>query len=265
MWFGILLICIIIIAVVHDITVGNSPKILVDKNAFKLEDLSFNHEEAQKIFETLKEKYFEGTPFTEEEDNKLEKDIENLNIDEYSKDILEGFFCSLAMRRLIVGLPTEKIQLKKNELNYFQSSNAVVSRVDSILREINYSGFRFNQGAFKTGNMLVKSRDITGEKYIGGGRFFVTNQRILFIDSNTSSTIQVSLDSVVSYATYESDGVIFVLSNKKPLIVHFPVDGYFKDGRAEGFGVLFNDDKINLLYSLDTVFEERKKELNVNP
>lgn len=258
LWLGIICIALAIIGIINKINENAVAKIpLPRRDFFNINELTFTSQYLLDIFNELKEKYYSGEILTDEEYNAYETRINAVEKDEFTQEIFESLIFALNERDIKFGYPTEKIQLKPKELNYYLSPNAVVDKVDVIIRNINYNGFRFNKDAFRMGNMLVKSNEINGKKRFGTGWFYVTNQRIVFVGTD-NATMSIPLGSIISYAAYENDGVIFSIANKKPVIVSFPLDGQFKNTHTKEYGVLYNDSKYQLLYALDKVFEMRK-------
>lgn len=231
---------------------------ITQRNFIDINELFFNTKDHQDLFLELKEKIFSGTTITKEENVLYEKKIENLPGDEFSKELLNSLLFALNERDIEFGLPTTKIKLRPKELNFYRSPNAVVDKIDVISKNISYSGFKFNQNAFKMGNMLVTSNDISGAKRFGVGNLFVTNQRVVFT-SVDGKTLSIPLGNILSYASYENNGVLFSISNSKPIIVSFPLDGKFNNTHDKNIGIIYNDDKTQLFYALDKVFEERTK------
>ena len=228
---------------------------LTQRKYIDLSELTFNSESYLDIFNRLKQIYYNGDVLTTEQYNAYEAEINALERDDFAQDLLHSLTYALSERDVQIGLPTSKILLKPRESVYFQSSNTIVDKVKAILRNISFCGFRYNKGAFRSGNMYVRNTEVNGISRFGAGRFFVTNQRIVFTGVNKNN-FSIPLGNILSYAAYENDGVIFTIANGKPIIVSFPYDEKFHNTKTE-FGILFNDDKTQLLYALDKVFELR--------
>lgn len=258
LWIGIICFCLAIIGAINNLQEKNAAKVpLIQRDFFNIDELTFASQELSEIFNELKEKYKNGEVLTNDDYVQYEAKIDAIPKDDFTQEIFDSILFALNEREIKLGFPTDKIQLKPKELSYYRSPNAVVDKVDVIMRNINYSGFRFNKDAFRMGNMLVRSSEINGKKRFGVGDFFVTNQRIVFVGTD-NATISIPLDSIISYAAYEDNGVIFSIANKKPIIVSFPLDGQFKNTHTQLYGILYNDSKYKLLYALDKVFEMRK-------
>ena len=228
---------------------------LTERKYIDLSELSFNWDSYMKVFNRLKQIYYNGDVLTTEQYKVYEDEINALERDDFAQSLLHSLTYALSNRDVQTGLPTSKILLKPRESVYFQSSNTVVDKVKSILRNISFCGFRYNKGAFRSGNMYVQNNEVNGIKRFDAGMLFVTNQRIVFTGVNKNN-FSIPLGNILSYASYENDGVIFTIANGKPIIVSFPYDEKFHNTKTE-FGIIFNDDKTQLLYSLDKVFELR--------
>lgn len=256
---GVICFGLVIIEVANWIDKKVQSKIpLSQKDFFNISEVTFTSQYLLGIFNELKEKYYNGEVLTDEEYNEYETRINVEEKDEFTQEIFDSLIFALNNRDIKYGwATTDKIQLKPKELEYYRSPNAVVDKADVILRNINYCGFRLNRNAFRMGNMLVSSNEINGIKRFGNGWLYVTNQRIVFVGTD-NATISIPLGSIISYAAYEDNGVVFSIANKKPIIVSFPLDGQFKNTHTQAYGVLYNDSKYKLLYALDKVFELRK-------
>lgn len=217
-----------------------------------INDLVFNNAEAQKIFTKLKSDYYSGAIIYNDEYDKLQSDIDGIDMDSFSKDLLSSLLFSISERDIQIGLPTSKIILRKNELVYWRG-NAVIDKIGTISRYINYSGFKSNQSSFINGNMVIKQHEVKGKLRIGTGNLYLTNKRLVFVAENGES-LTISISGIINYASYENIGVILTLSNRKPIIVTFPTEGYFYHN-FEINEIFFEDYRISMLYALDKVFK----------
>lgn len=252
------IIFIIVAFIIHTIINASEKNAPLPKRKFiDITELTFNESNSTEIFNELKNKYLNGDTLTYDESNDYENKIKNLNVDQFSKDLLLELSYKLYDRSNILGLPTNKIILRNNELQYFCSPNAEISKVGTISKNISYCGFRANKNAFKSGNMFLNCTNVTGVRPLGSGQFHVTNQRILFVLNRTGETLEIPIKRIISYTAYEDKGVIFNISNSKSIIIEFPIDGKYHNTFTEDFGIIFNDDKINLLYTLDKIFEKK--------
>lgn len=254
-WVLIFILVTFIIHIIIKVNEKNAP--LPKRKLIDITELTFNESNSAEIFNELKNKYLNGDTLTYDESSDYDNKIENLNIDQFSKDLLLELSYKLHKRNNILGLPTNKIILRNGELQYFCSSNAEISKVGTISKNISYCGFRANKNAFKSGNMFLNCTNVTGICPLGSGWFHVTNQRILFVLNRTGETIEIPIKRIISYAAYENKGIIFNISNRKPIIIEFPIDGKYYNTFTADFGIIFNDDKINLLYTLDKIFEKK--------
>lgn len=264
---GTIIVILFIIALIYNISknlqstddivvTDDKSKPLEERSFIGIDEIQFDETDAEALFSKLKGYYKDGTIVNSKDMGVLEATISDMKINDFDKDLLISLVYALNDRDITMGLPTEKILLRKNELVYYREPNSVVYNIDTVARNISYCGFKTNQSAFRTGNMIVKSNEVKGNKRLGAGNLFVTNQRIVFV-GNDNSSLNIPLSSIISYAFYEDNGVILTLSNRKPIIVTFPFEGDFHNTHTESVGVLFDDCKTQLLYAFDKVFELR--------
>ena len=186
--------------------------------------------------------------FNEEIQQKIDL-IEN----EYDKDIIEALHTELGTRGLFLTNGKGLIMHPREEC-YFRCTNTLVHAITKLMKNITYAGFKYNKGLFRSGSMLVTSKDIMGWKEYSRGTMYVTNQRVVLIgiDNKVKS---IPLGQIVSYSNYENHGVLFQIANSNPLIFNLPCDGMFHFNTA--VGTLYEDDLYPCLLALDKVFDER--------
>lgn len=82
---------------------------------------------------------------------------------------------------------------------FFRCTNTIVYTITKLMKNISYTGFRYNKDLFRTGNLYVTSKDITGWKEYSRGTMYITNKRIVIIglDNKTKS---IPLSQIISYS-----------------------------------------------------------------
>lgn len=183
----------------------------------------------------------------------FEKLIDVISND-HDREILEALNSSLTGRNLCLSTGKGLI-LNPKEKCYFRGVNTMVHTIQTILKDISYSGFRYGTGMLKAGNMFVSRNDITGWKEYGRGTMYVTNQRVILIGID-NKTKNISLSNIANYSLFENNGIIFTLKNGNPIIFSMPMDGTFHFNTI--YGTLFEDDLCPCLLALDKAFEDRK-------
>lgn len=212
------------------------------KNTFKVKIPGFEPRETPKSIGMLVEDHFENL-------------IESI-INEHDKDILEAMHTALSIRSHDLFLTNGKgLLLNPKETCYFRGVNSMVHTIQTILKDISYSGFRYGTGMLRAGNMFVSRNDITGWKEYGRGTMYVTNQRVILIGKD-NKTKNIPLGNIANYSLFENNGIIFTLKNGNPVIFSQPLDGTFHFNTVAG--TLFEDDLCLCLLALDKVFEDRK-------
>ena len=229
----------------------------------KIDSITMEDESNNDLFDTLKSIFKSGETYEEyaiqngftnqaEFDDEVQSKIDVIK-NEHDKDILESLHSILGTRGMFLTNGKGLIMHPREEC-YFRCTNTLVHTITKLMKNITYTGFKYNKGLFRSGSMLVTSKDIMGWKEYSRGTMYVTNQRVVLIgiDNKVKS---IPLGQIVSYSNYENNGVLFQIANSNPLIFNLPCDGMFHFNTAAG--TLFSDDLYPCLLALDKVFEKR--------
>lgn len=215
-------------------------------NTYKIEIKGFDPIETVKSVGMLVNEHFENL-------------IENVD-NEHDKDILDAMYTELGNRGMFLTTGKGLIMNPREEC-YFRRTNSMCHTIQTLLRDISYSGFKYGKGMLRAGNMFVSKNDITGWKEYTKGTMYVTNQRVIIIGVD-NKTKNIPLGNIANYSVFENNGIIFTLKNGNPVIFSLPMDGTFHFNTAAG--TLFEDDMYPCLMALEKAFNERLNKGNEN-
>lgn len=219
---------------------GNENGFVEDpNNTYKIEIEGFDPVENVKSVGMLVSEHFED----------LIEDVTN----EHDKDILDAMYTELGNRGMFLTTGKGLIMNPREEC-YFRGVNSMCHTIQTLLRDISYSGFRYGKGMLRAGNMFVSKNDITGWKEYARGTMYVTNQRVIIIGVD-NKTKNIPLGNIANYSVFETNGIIFTLKNGNPVIFSLPMDGTFHFNTA--LGTTFEDDMCPCLMALEKAFNER--------
>lgn len=213
-------------------------------NTYKIEIAGFDPVENVKSVGMLVNEHFENL-------------IENVT-NEHDKDILDAMYTELGNRGMFLTNGKGLIMNPREEC-YFRGVNSMCHTIQTLLRDISYSGFKYGKGMLRAGNMFVSKNDITDWKEYTRGTMYVTNQRVIIIGVN-NKTKNIPLGNIANYSLFENNGIIFTLKNGNPVIFSLPMDGTFHFNTEAG--TLFEDDMWPCLIALEKAFNERLNKNN---
>ena len=263
-FIGIILICCLFVAF------GNSSapattSCIENENLKKYTHVLMEDSTNNELYDVLKSIFESGDTYEEyaQKNNiensvvvfdKFQEQIDSIT-NEHDRDILDAMNDELRCRGMFI-TNGKGLIMHPREKCYYRGVNAVVHTITKLMKNISYSGFKYNKNLFRSGNMLITSNDIVGWKEYTRGTMYVTNQRVVIIgiDNKVKS---IPLGQIISYANYENNGILFQIANGNPIIFNLPMDGVFHFNTQ--FGTLFEDDICPCLLALDKAFEERNK------
>ena len=186
--------------------------------------------------------------------DKFQEQIDSIT-NGHDRDILDAMNSELSGRGMFL-TNGKGLIMHPREKCYYRGVNTIVHTITKLMKNISYSGFKYNKNLFRSGNMLITSNDIVGWKEYTRGTMYVTNQRVVIIgiDNKVKS---IPLGQIISYANYENNGILFQIANGNPIIFNLPMDGVFHFNTS--VGTQFEDDIYPCLLALDKAFEERNK------
>ena len=229
----------------------------------KIESVEMEDPINTEIFSELVEIYKSGEPlydntlYSNEHMTELSEKIKNID-NEHDADYIGAIQLELLQsRERNHSASSTGIQLNPKEKCCFKTKNSILNTAQKLSRTINYSGFRYNVGGYRTGTMTLHSNDIEGFRSVDGGCFYITNQRLIFNGYNNHNKV-VALGKILSFAPYEDTAVLINIANSSPIIINFSCTGMFNISSQGGL-IFFMDDRLHCLYALDEVLEERRK------
>lgn len=258
---GFLLLMILIAAVSNSSTPATAC-VQERSDLKKIDSIIMENESNSNLFKTLKTIFKSGNTYEEyaqengyEDSIALNKKFQNqidVIVNKNDKDILSSLNDALFDRGLFI-TSGKGLIMHPQENCFFRCTNTIVYTITKLMKNISYTGFRYNKELFRTGNLYVTSKDITGWKEYSRGTMYITNQRIVIIglDNKTKS---IPLSQIISYSNYENNGILFQIANSNPFIFTLPCDGMFHFNTV--IGTTFEDDIYPCLLALDKVFEE---------
>lgn len=113
-----------------------------------------------------------------------------------------------------------QINLHKEEAIYHVIYNVVLYQEKTTVTNIAYTGYKWNSGPLRMGNLNVMTNEITRMSPVDAGHLVFTNQRLIFIGKQKNVTKQVKFSDIL-YCNLYQDGVMVHIPNKKPLVFKF--------------------------------------------
>lgn len=215
-----------------------------------INNVQMNSATGNSIFQGLKQIYEEGS------DEKVMEYKNKINsvTDQHDADYIDALYTELLQRIVNVG-GSKGLQLQPNERCLFSDLSCAVYTIQKLNKNIVYGGFRTNINGFRTGMFNVMANDVEGYKIFVQGKVFVTNKRVVVLGTNKNKVIPIN--KIVSYAIYESNGILINVENSNGIVVDLITNGTFEvASNGERF---FHDSKFGFLYALDKAITESRQ------